>query len=79
MTKLILTAALAAFLVTPLAMTAHAGSSDPAPSGSSSNRAAACNSITDPVKKAQCLKSSSGQMQQHGSGSSGSSSSGGSR
>ena len=72
MTKLILTAALAAILATPLA--AHAQSSGAAPSGSSGSGAAACNAITDPVKKEQCLKSSSGssgQMQQNDNGSSG--------
>ena len=60
MTKLILTAALAAILVSPLAITANAQSSGAAPSGSSGSGAAACNAITDPVKKEQCLKSSSG-------------------
>lgn len=66
MKKVILTAALAAILIGPVAITANAAG-DPSgdPSGGSGSGMAACNSITDPVKKQQCLKEQSGQGQNH--------------
>ncbi len=60
MTRTILTAALAAFLVGAFGATAHAGAAPPKPPAAAEQRGQSkCDSITDPVKKQECMKQES--------------------
>lgn len=60
MTKTLLVAALAAFLLTPAAVTSHAaGYAGADVYAAGAGGTSKCDSITDPVKKQQCMKSQS--------------------
>ena len=60
MTKTFLIAALAAFLLTPAAAATHAaGIAGTGIVAASAGGASKCDSITDPVKKQECMKSES--------------------
>jgi len=59
MTKTLLIAALAAFLLTPAAVTTHAAGYGGAQIAAGAGGASKCDSITDPVKKQECMKSES--------------------
>ena len=60
MTKMFLTAALAAVLLAPVAATTHAASiAGPNVYAAGERGQSKCESITDPVKKQECLKQES--------------------
>ena len=63
MTKTFLVAALTAFLLAPAALPAHAGYTGPTQIAGETSK---CDSITDPVKKQECMKQEQGKGGQRG-------------